>query len=115
RLAYELAKRSKLTIYGVEADEQKVKSSRGALVKTGYYGSRITVDHLDLSVIPYASYFANLVVSDSVLLTGEMPGLPAEVARNLKPIGGTICLGLPDNAPEAVKAKASEVIPAWLA
>ncbi len=115
RLAYELAKRSELMIYGVETDEQKVKSARETLSKTGFYGSRITVDHLDLSVIPYASYFANLIVSDSVLLTGEMPGFPAEVARNLKPIGGTICLGVPDNATEAVKAKARGAIPAWLA
>jgi outer membrane protein assembly factor BamB len=115
RLAYELAKRSELTIYGVEADEKKVQSSRDALVKTGFYGPRISIDHLDLSVIPYASYFANLIVSDSTLLTGDVPGLPAEVARNLKPIGGTICLGVPDSAPADVKAKAKTAIPAWLA
>ncbi|MDQ3624611.1 MAG: PQQ-binding-like beta-propeller repeat protein, partial [Verrucomicrobiota bacterium] len=115
RLAYELAKRSELTIYGVEPDERKVQSSRAALIKTGLYGPRITVDHLDLSVVPYGSYFANLIVSDSVLLTGEVPGIPAEVARTLKPIGGTICLGVPDNAPDAVKATARAAIPAWLA
>jgi outer membrane protein assembly factor BamB len=114
RLAYELAKRSELTVYGVEADERKVQSSRETLVKTGLYGSRVTIDHLDLSLIPYASYFANLIVSDTLLLTGEMPGLPNEVARNLKPIGGTICLGIPDNAPAPAKAKARRTIPIWL-
>lgn len=114
RLAYELAKRSELTIYGLDADEQKVKSSREALLKTGLYGSRVTIDHLDLSVVPYASYFANLIVSDSVLVNGEVPGLPSEVARTLKPIGGTICLGVPDNAPAPVQAKAKSLIPAWL-
>ncbi len=115
RLAYELAKRSELTIYGIETDEQKVRSSREALIKTGLYGPRLSIDQLDLSVIPYASYFANLIVSDSVLLTGEIPGLPTEAARNLKPIGGTICLGAPDNTPAAVQAKAKTAIPAWLA
>ncbi len=115
RLAYELAKRSELVIYGVEADEGKVQSSRAALLKTGLYGSRVTVDRLDLAVIPYASYFANLIVSDRVLLTGEVPGIPTEVARNLKPIGGTLCLGVPDNTPDAVKAKARQTVPAWLA
>ncbi len=101
QLAYELAKRSELTIYAVDSDEKKVAAARAALIGTGLYGSRIIVDHLDLSVVPYASYFANLIVSETALTTGEMPGVPAEVARTLKPLGGTICL----------PAKAS----AWLA
>jgi len=115
RLALELARRSDLVIYAVEPDERKVQASRAALLKTGLYGSRITVDRLDLSMIPYASYFANLIVSDSLLLTGEVPGIPTEVARNLKPVGGALVLGVPDNAPEAVKAQAKQSIPAWLA
>ncbi|MEQ1860652.1 MAG: PQQ-binding-like beta-propeller repeat protein [Chthoniobacteraceae bacterium] len=109
RLAYELAKRSDLTIFAVEPDERKVQSSREALLKTGLYGSRITVDHLDLSVVPYSSYFANLIVSDTLLITGEIPGIAAEVARNLKPIGGTIVLGVADS----VKPRTN--IAAWLA
>ncbi len=92
QLAYELAKRSELNIYAVDPDEKKVAAIRAALIGTGLYGSRITVDHLDLSVVPYASYFANLIVSESALTTGEVPGLPAEVARTLKPLGGAICL-----------------------
>ena len=98
RLAYEIARRSALAVYCLESDEAKVKASREVLVRTGLYGSRITVDHLDLSVIPYSSYFANLIVSDHLLLTGEMPGDAKEVARTLKPIGGTICLGVVDKA-----------------
>ncbi|MEQ1748734.1 MAG: PQQ-binding-like beta-propeller repeat protein [Prosthecobacter sp.] len=93
RLAYEIAKRSDLSVFGVEPDEAKVKSSREALLRTGLYGSRISIDHLDLSMVPYSSFFANLVVSDSLLLTGNVPGIPVEVARTLKPIGGVICLG----------------------
>lgn len=115
RLAFELAKRSELIIHAVDEDAAKVRAAREALLRTGLYGPRITVDHLDLSVIPYASYFANLIVSDSVLLTGEVPGIPAEVARCLKPIGGVICLGVPDNAPANAKGKAPQTIPAWLA
>ncbi len=92
RLAYEIAKRSDLTIFGVEADAAKVNASRKRLLSTGLYGSRITIDHLDLDLIPYSSYFANLIVSDSLLLTGKLPGIPTEVARTLKPLGGKICL-----------------------
>lgn len=93
RLAYEIAKRSNLNVYGIESDEAKVKAARATLIKTGLYGSRITIDHDELGVIPYSSYFANLIVCDSALLTGKVPGIAKEVARNLKPIGGTICLG----------------------
>jgi outer membrane protein assembly factor BamB len=115
RLAYEIAKRSDLSVFGVEADEAKVKSSREALVKTGLYGSRINIDHLDLAMVPYSSYFANLIVSDHLLLTGNMPGIPAEVARTLKPIGGVICLGLPEGAEDKVRQAAVKSVPAWLA
>ena len=115
RLAYELAKRSELTVFGVDSDEKKVAAAREALLKTKLYGSRVTFDHLDLNTIPYASYFANLIVSDTLLLTGELPGAAEDVARRLKPIGGTMCFGVPDNAPEQLKAKAKETVAAFFA
>ncbi len=115
RLAFELAKRSDLTIYGVDSDEKKVSAAREALVKAGLYGSRVTFDHVDLGVLPHSSYFANLVVSDTALLTGEVPGNATEVARCLKPLGGVMCLGVPDSASDAVKAKAKMGVASWLA
>ncbi len=87
QLAYELAKRSELIIFGVDADEKKVAAARRELLATGLYGPRITVDHLDLAVMPYSSYCANLIVSDSA----EPVGAPSDVARHLKPIGGKFC------------------------
>ncbi len=114
RLAYELAKRSELVIFGVDEDADRVKASRQALLKTGLYGPRLTVDHLDLSVIPYGSYFANLIVSDSLLKTGVVPGDPKAVARHLKPIGGQFCFGLPDAARADLKEKAAKNVRPWL-
>ncbi len=99
RLAYELARRSDLKIYAVEPDVEKVEQSRIALAAAGLYGHRITVRQADLSSIPYSNYFANLIVSDSLLLTGSIPGVPTTLARHLKPAGGTIALGRPANAP----------------
>jgi len=107
RLAYEIAKRSELTVYGIDADAGKVAEARAALAKTGLYGSRVIFDHVDLNVVPYGSYFANLIVSDTVLLTGEVPGSPVDVARCLKPLGGIVCLGAP--------AKANTNVASWLA
>ena len=99
RLAYELARQSNLNIYGIEPDEKKVAESRRLLSSAGLYGSRITIHHADLSPVPYSSYFANLIVSDSLLLTGKIPGVPANLVRHLKPVGGVIALGRPTNAP----------------
>jgi outer membrane protein assembly factor BamB len=99
QLAYELAKRSDLIIFGVDADEKKVATARRELLATGLYGPRITVDHLDLAVMPYSSYCANLIVSDSA----EPVGVPKDVARHLKPIGGKFCF------------KATPKTEAWLA
>ena len=92
RLAYELAKRSNLAIHGIEQDAAKVAAARAALIPTGLYGARIVLDHADLGVIPYSSYFANLIVSDHALIAGDVPAIAKEAARCLKPIGGMICL-----------------------
>ncbi len=99
RLAYELAKRTNLTIIGVEPDLQKVQAARLALDAAGLYGQRVTIDQGDLSALPYSNYFANLIVSDSLILTGQIPGEPARLVRHIKPCGGAICVGAPANIP----------------
>lgn len=95
RLAYELAKRTDLEIYGIEEDPAKVRSAREKLSDAGYYGSRVTIHQGSPSEIPWANYFANLVVSDTLVQTGELPeGVDADqVARCVKPVGGLVCLG----------------------
>lgn len=113
RLALELARRSDLRVVAVEDDETQVNEARKALAAAGYYGHRVTVHHQDLDDLPYSNYFANLVVSDTLLTKGELPvANPANVARHLKPFGGVICLGRPDQAdPQAVSADA---LASWL-
>jgi outer membrane protein assembly factor BamB len=98
RLAYELAKLTDLAIICIEPDAKKVEASRQALSAAGLYGHRVTVHQADPSSLPYSNYFANLIVSDSLLVTGEIPGDPARLARHLKPCGGVVCLGKPENA-----------------
>jgi outer membrane protein assembly factor BamB len=88
RLAYELARLTNLKIYGIEPDAKKAAASRRLLAKTGLYGSRITIHNADFDAIPYSNFFANLIVSDSHLRTGELPGNPQRILRHLKPMGG---------------------------
>ena len=82
-------------------------------LRPGCTAHRVTVHHADLNAIPYSDYFANLIVSDSLLLTGTIPGDPGELARHLKPAGGVIALGRPANAPGG--ALPSTTARAWLA
>jgi len=93
RLAFELAKRTQMQIVCVEEDLHKVAASRRALDAAGYYGARVTVHHGSLKTLPYPSYFANLIVSEKTLLTGEMTTPALEVYRLLRPYGGCVYLG----------------------
>ena len=99
RLAWELARRTDLTIIAVEPDAEKVRIARQALDSAGLYGERVVVEQRELTNLPYSNYFANLIVSDSMLLTGQIPAKASELVRHLKPCGGVICLGAPANAP----------------
>jgi len=93
RLAYEIAKHTKLQVIAVEQDVQKVITARKKLHKAGFYGSRITVHHGKLDELPYPAYFANLIVSESTLLSGELPPSAAEMFRVLRPCGGVAIIG----------------------
>lgn len=95
-LAYELAKRTDLSIYCIEPDAEKVRESRGLLNKAGLYGSRVTVHQAELSAIPYSNFFANLIVSDTYVRTGKFPANAETVMRHLKPLGGVVMLGTPE-------------------
>ncbi|MBN2138677.1 MAG: PQQ-binding-like beta-propeller repeat protein [Sedimentisphaerales bacterium] len=99
RLAWELARRTDLNIIAVEPDAEKVAFARRALDSAGLYGHRIVIDQGDLAHLPYSNYFANLIVSDTMLRTGEIPGDQQELVKHLKPCGGVICFGAPANAP----------------
>lgn len=115
RLAWELARRTELAIIGVEPDPEKVRQARLALDAAGLYGERVVIDQGDPSNLPYSNYFANLIVSDSLLSTGSIPGDPGTLARHLKPCGGTICLGVPANASSQAKSVSSQQFRQWLA
>lgn len=114
RLAWELARRTDLTIIGVEPNPEKVAAARLALDAAGLYGQRVTIDEGNLSNLPYSNYFANLIVSDSLLLTGQIPGNPDELVRHLKPCGGAVCLGVPASVPRKAGAVSSEQLSRWL-
>jgi outer membrane protein assembly factor BamB len=94
RLAYELARQTDLQVVVVEPDTEKAQATRTALSKVGLYGIRVSVHQGSVSELPYGPYFANLVVSGSLLLDGKLPGKDAsELMRVLRPAGGVAMLG----------------------
>ncbi|OGV69471.1 MAG: hypothetical protein A2283_06500 [Lentisphaerae bacterium RIFOXYA12_FULL_48_11] len=110
RLAFELARMTDMQIVGIENDATKVDAARKALDSAGLYGSRVTIDQGDSKHLPYSSYFANLIVSDSAIL-GRLPGYPAdEIYRALKPLGGMVIMGQPAEAGKSTQSLAQSAL-----
>ncbi|HIE29594.1 TPA: methyltransferase domain-containing protein [Candidatus Poribacteria bacterium] len=114
RLAFELAKRTELIIYGIEPDRKNVEKARAALDAASLYGTRVTVGLGSLSDLPYSDYFANLIVSDEMLLSGNVLGSAEEIFRILKPCGGIAYLGQSKQASELRRRLEAENLRQWL-
>jgi len=109
-LAYELAAGSDLTVIGIDDDVNRVAQVRNSLYQAGVYGTRIMVQHVDgFADLPYPSSFANLIVSERMLIEGQCVGPAAEMYRLVRPRGGMAVL----SCPSEVGAQAT-VVEAWL-
>ncbi|MCE5277034.1 MAG: PQQ-binding-like beta-propeller repeat protein [Planctomycetaceae bacterium] len=91
-LALELARRTQLKIYGVSPDAAKVAAARKMLETAGLWGGRVVVEQWPLERLPYTKYFANLVVSETAVLSGKLPGSAEEMHRIVAPIRGWVVL-----------------------
>ncbi len=114
-LALELAKRSELTICAVSPDAEKVAAAQKALDAAGLHCNRVCVQQCPLDKVPYTDYFANLIVSETAMVGGQVPGNPAEMLRMTKPLGGVIMIGQPAQRPKSVKPLDPETLRKWLA
>jgi len=80
-------------IYGIDPDEDEVREGNEALRRAGLYGARVVLEKGSLEKLPYPDYFANLIVSDEMLISGRIEGSAREMFRVLKPCGGVIFIG----------------------
>jgi len=92
-LAYELAQCTRLHIYAIDADAEKVALARRRLDAAGLLGVRVTVHHGDPTRCPYPKYVADLVVSGRSMTGAAVP--LTEAQRLQRPFGGVICIGKP--------------------
>ncbi len=95
QLAFDLAKQSDLNIVGIENDPGKVQKAKKRLDQAGLYGSRVIVENWPVNSLP--DYFADLIVSGNVTKPGQTDVPPDEIFRMLKPFGGKICFGQPED------------------
>ncbi|HPO17250.1 MAG TPA: PQQ-binding-like beta-propeller repeat protein [Candidatus Hydrogenedentes bacterium] len=86
-LLQSLAEGSALAIIAVDDDAQRVSGLRTSLDAAGLYGTRITVDTSGMSKLPYADYFANLIIAEDTSQASL-----EELHRLLKPCGGVLLL-----------------------
>jgi outer membrane protein assembly factor BamB len=94
-LAYHLAKRTRLFVYAVDDDSDRVEVAREKLARAGLYGTRVMVHHRDLAKTGYPDYFANLVVSGRSVSESQASFSTPERERLQRPCGGVICMGKP--------------------
>ncbi len=96
RLAFEIAKRSRLTVIGIDDDTNMVQTAKTKLMEAGVYGARVIIRHTpEMTNTSLPRIFFNLVVSDSMISEGVCPGSASEMFRVLRPAGGTAFLGQP--------------------
>ncbi|HOX40310.1 MAG TPA: PQQ-binding-like beta-propeller repeat protein [Candidatus Brocadiia bacterium] len=114
RLAAEIAARTRLKVIGVESNPENVAKARKALAEAGLYGSRISIHQGTLDSIRYPTGFANLICSEDILLSGKMPAPAAEIDRLARPLGGFVCLGMPQGGAGVSNSLSVSVIDAWL-
>lgn len=111
RLAFELAKRTDLKLVVLEKNAGKVSRAREQLTKAGLYGSRVVVEPWDLSDLP--DYFANLIVSEEMLMAGSISYSAEEMFRVLRPHGGIAYFGQPSGLPERTPVLPRNDLLAW--
>lgn len=94
-LAESLARQSELKIYCIEPSAEKADKARQRFAAVGLHGHRIAVHQAEFNEIPYSNYFADLIVSETALTTGQWPTSLDHIERHLRPQGGVLCLGRP--------------------
>ncbi len=98
-----LAGGSKLTVIAA-APEEKADALRKTLHAGGLYGTRVAVHGIPAGALPYADYFADLVVFDGRAPSAFDRVTAAELARVLRPGGGVGVILFPEALSEKARA-----------
>jgi outer membrane protein assembly factor BamB len=92
RLAREIATQSEFRVLCLETDRDRADAARRNLLQSGLLG-RVSIHVLPEADLPYLPFFANLIVSESLLTRGRIDFGAGEVFQLLQPYGGAMVLG----------------------
>jgi len=92
RLAYEIATQSELFVLGIEPDAERVAQARKNLDAAGLYGKRVSIHQASTGRLPYLSYFANVMLSETTFQSGTLPFAADAVFPMLHPCGGLMII-----------------------
>jgi len=112
RLAGELARQSDLVVYCIEPHAERAAEARKTLDRAGLYGPRVAVHYGKLKRLPYADYFANLIVIDSTTVPDVEPWSAAEIYRVLRPYGGVAHIRAAENRTSGIVERLRGSVPA---
>jgi len=94
-LIEELVSVTELEFVGLAPDSETADRVRKRLDSAGLYGSRAVIHVVPAGGLPYVDYFANLIVSEGLVTGSKFEWSGVEIARVLRPLGGTLMLPAP--------------------
>ena len=96
RLICEIIKQTEFFVVGIESDPATVARVRETLSRSGMYphpyGKRVTIHQGTYEDLPYLSYFANIILSESAFATGKPPCRADALFPMLQPCGGLMMM-----------------------
>ena len=104
RLAYELAKKSDLSIQILTNSSKQVMATRKKLDEAHLLGGRVSIEKSNLSKLPYPPYLFNIVIDASRFFGGKSITSVKKIFRVTKPSGGVAFLGQPTGGDKLGKA-----------
>lgn len=116
RLALEIVRHSDLEVVVIDPDPARIAAVRQLLDRAGIYGVRASAQVVPThpSPLPFGDHLANLVLSESTLLSGQPPAYPAsELHRLLRPAGGRLLVGSPNPDTNSNSTASASAWAAW--
>ena len=90
-LIQRLINETDLKLVVVDGDPTTVARLRSLMMRTGAYGTRISVHHIDGDQLPFTDYFANTIIDGSVDSNDTLRSWSeSEIKRVLRPNGGAL-------------------------
>lgn len=94
-LAQAVATSTGCRVIVASCDPRLTEKLRTRFDEAGIYGSRVVVQDISSSSLPYPLLFADLIMSEAAFMNGKLPSSPQQLYSYVRPDGGLLLLVLP--------------------